>query len=157
MINPAPELVSRPLSPVKGIGPGSPFATYELMVLVIQDLRDLQSRHLEVRFSLHVDDLHGSTAQYNDQTAINTTQAAAFDAIVSLEEGLGLPFDAKKAQVVSSSKAVAEAAAKALGGWIFKLLKHRFELSLVSPRRQTRIWFLWKELVRNLVPVVEKH
>ena len=54
------DLASRALHPWAGIGAGSPFATYELICLIIKDLRGFQSRNIYATISLPVDELRAS-------------------------------------------------------------------------------------------------
>ena len=108
-------LVSREITPTRGIGPGSAFATYELATLVVESLRLLQTKHPQVSLGLHVDDLLPQSITQSPSDAINVTYDFALTAIDEFETKLDLPFDQDKAQLLCTNKGVTKALSSLLG------------------------------------------
>ena len=109
-------LVAAPISPTRGIGPGSPFATFELSVALVPMLELLDAQCPSVPATLHVDDLLLQTAHATERAAQQALLTAADIAQRHIESTLGMELDRDgKAVVLASSRALHDALRAALG------------------------------------------
>ena len=129
-------LVSNPISPVQGIGPGSAFATFELAMLLTLPFRRIQAKHNLLSSCVHVDDVHMGFKAASSGELVHVTIAAAKDVIEEVEVKLGLPFDASKAQLQCTCPVAATSILAALGMPNSELVTSAIFLGLEAPLRR---------------------
>lgn len=101
--------------PVAGIGPGSAFATFELALLLVEVVRKLATLPMQIRVSLHVDDLMMQVVADSAEEVTRCAVVAGAVAVGGSEQYCGIHFDSSKTHLVSNSRHAAEVVAAAMG------------------------------------------
>ena len=99
--------------PRHGVAAGSPFAPYELALMMMQTIVRMRESQIGVQLSIHMDDIMVS-AQWEMQEAVRRVAAAA-DIIQESVEAAGLVFERSKGFCLASSHGLGKALQAALG------------------------------------------
>ncbi len=98
-----------------GIGPGSAFATFEILGLLFSEVRAIVRIVPEIRLSVFVDDFICLVQGKDDDSFVNTVFRTR-DLLVERVEGkLGMPFDVHKGSLVAGLPRTARLVRKILG------------------------------------------
>jgi hypothetical protein len=109
-------MVSKPITPRRGIGAGSAFATFELWCMLKPAIERMQQFHPTVVICLHVDDLCMTARSKDRDTVVDLMHSVVQMATEEFEVKRSLPFAAGKTFVVGSHMDLAKEIASSIDG-----------------------------------------
>ena len=103
-----------PITPTRGIGAGTTFATYELVALMARDLQIFAHAYLDTQVSVHVRDVQLVTANRSTASA-QLEVPRQWAHLVAIVRGRGMDSAVAKKACIASDKATQVAVSWAVG------------------------------------------
>ena len=107
-------LTSRAIQPRRGIAAGSPHATFELMLLFLDVIKDHKELHPRVGLSVHVDDWT-QMVQGEVEKEVSEVMAKSAKHLHKKLQELGMPLAEDKSQITATSEGLITQVQKCLG------------------------------------------